>query len=97
MATTTLHRSVDVDQYEWLVDGQVVAVMGYEERGSTVLLLHTATDPAARGQGHATRLVEAVLADLAARRLVPSVRCPFVRAFLQRTRPPAPPGPGIRA
>ena len=93
MSAPTLRRSSELEQYEWVVDGQVAAVLGVEERGSTVLLLHTATDPALRGRGHATRLVEAVLADVAQRGLVPSVRCPFVRAYLQEHPPPAPATP----
>lgn len=84
MAEASLRRSPELDQYEWVVDGEVAAVLGYEERGSTIVLLHTATDPALRGRGHATRLVEAVLQDVADRGLVPSVRCPFVRAYLQQ-------------
>jgi hypothetical protein len=68
----SLRRSVEADQYEWVVDDQVVAVLGYEERGSTILLLHTATDPALQDRG-----------------LVPSVRCPFVRAYLQQHPTPA--------
>ena len=88
MVAPSLRRSAEPDQYEWVVDGEVAAVLGFEERGSTIVLLHTATDPALRGRGHATRLVEAVLADVADRGLVPSVRCPFVRAYLQQ-HPPA--------
>ena len=88
MVAPSLRRSAELDQYEWVVDGEVAAVLGFEERGSTIVLLHTATDPALRGRGHATRLVEAVLADVADRGLVPSVRCPFVRAYLQQ-HPPA--------
>jgi predicted GNAT family acetyltransferase len=80
----SLRRSVESDQYEWVVDDRVVAVMGFEERGSTIVLLHTATDVAARGQGHATRLVAAVLQDVAERGLSPSVRCPFVRSYLKQ-------------
>ena len=96
MSNACLRRSIDSDQYEWVVDDRVVAVMGFEDRGDTIVLLHTATDPDARGQGYATRLVAAVLQDVAGRGLSPSVRCPFVRAYLkqhatseQATRPSA--------
>ena len=89
MPAASLRRSEELDQYEWVVDGEVVSVLGFEERGSTVLLLHTATDPGMRGQGHATRLVAAVLQDVADRGLVPSVRCPFVRVYLQKHGTPA--------
>ena len=89
MPAATLRRAEESQQYEWVVDDAVVAVLGYEERGSTILLLHTATDPVRRGQGHATRMVEAVLQDVAQRGLVPSVRCPFVRRYLQEHPTPA--------
>ena len=89
MTAPSLRRSAELEQYEWVVDGQVAAVLGFEERGPSILLLHTATDPALRGQGHATRLVAAVLEDVARRGLTPSVRCPFVRAYLQEHPLPA--------
>jgi predicted GNAT family acetyltransferase len=89
VSEASLRRSLEADQYEWVVDERVVAVLGFEERGSSIVLLHTATEPAARGQGHATRLVGAVLQDVADRGLVPSVRCPFIRAYLKQHPAPA--------
>jgi len=89
VSEVSLRRSAESEQYEWVVDDRVVSVLGFEERGSTIVLLHTATDPAARGQGHATDLVAAVLQDVADRGLVPSVRCPFIRAYLKKHPTPA--------
>jgi predicted GNAT family acetyltransferase len=89
VSEVSLRRSAESEQYEWVVDDRVVSVLGFEERGSTIVLLHTATDPAARGQGHATALVAAVLQDVADRGLVPSVRCPFIRAYLKKHPTPA--------
>ena len=71
------------DQYELVVDGQVVAVVGYEDRGSAIVLLHTATEPGLRRRGYATRLVAHALEDADARNLTVQVRCPFVRAYLR--------------
>lgn len=77
-------RRVEEEQrYELVVDGEVVSVLGFDLRGTDIVLLHTATQPGRRGQGHATRLVDAVLDDIAGRGLVPAVRCPFVRQHLR--------------
>jgi predicted GNAT family acetyltransferase len=84
----SLRRSDELGQYEWVVDGRVVSVLGYELRGDAVLLLHTATEPGERGRGHATALVGAVLQDVADRGLTTSVRCPFIRGYLQRQPSP---------
>jgi len=81
---TSLRRSDELSQYEWVLDGRVVSVLGYELRGEEVLLLHTATEPGERERGHATALVGAVLQDVADRGLRTSVRCPFIRRYLQR-------------
>ena len=89
MPAAVLRRSEDLSQYEWVVEEEVVSVLGYELRDSTIVLLHTATDPGSRGQGHATALVAAVLEDVAARGLTTSVRCPFIRAYLQSHPAPA--------
>jgi predicted GNAT family acetyltransferase len=85
---TALRRSDELSQYEWVLDGQVVSVLGYELRGQEILLLHTATEPGQRERGHATALVGAVLQDVADRGLTTSVRCPFIRGYLQRQPSP---------
>ena len=81
----TVRRDEKDQQYELVVDGDVASVLGYETRGQTVVLLHTATAPGLRGRGHATALVQAVMADIAVRGLSPTVRCPFIRSYLRRT------------
>ena len=82
MTGTVLRRDEQAQQFELVEDGRVVSVMGYERRASTTVLLYTATPPEARHQGHATALVEAVLADLRARSEPYAAGCPFVRAYL---------------
>ncbi len=82
--TSAAVRRVEHEQtYELVVDGQTVSVVGYEQRGTTVVLLHTATVPEFRNRGLATQLVGEVLEDLRARQLTPSVVCPFIRAYLR--------------
>jgi predicted GNAT family acetyltransferase len=79
-----LVRRADQDhQYELVVDGRVVSVLGYEERGTAIVLLHTATDPGMRRRGFATRLVAHVLGEAAARKQTVQVRCPFVRSYIR--------------
>ena len=51
-------------RYELILDGSVMSYVGYELRGDVLVLPHTVTDPAARGQGLAGVLVGQVL-DLA--------------------------------
>ena len=95
MTGTVLRRDEQARQFELVEDGRVVSSMGYEERPSTTVLLYTATPPEARHRGHATALVEAVLADLRARSRPYAVGCPFVRAYLaDHPDEPAPAGPG---
>lgn len=69
-------------RYEALVDGQVVAFADYEVHGSIVVLPHTVTVPAMRGQGHAARVVRFALDDIrvSGRRVVAS--CWYVAQFI---------------
>jgi predicted GNAT family acetyltransferase len=68
--------------YEYLVDGEVVAVADYRDDGEQIEMHHTYTDPAHRGQGIAATLVAAALDDIRRRdrRVVPT--CWFVAEFL---------------
>ncbi len=81
MDATVRHLEQE-QRYELLVSGEPVSVVGYERSGDTVVLLHTATEPAARDRGHATALVAAVLAELDSQGLRVIARCPFVRWYL---------------
>jgi len=85
-----MRRNEGARQFERVVDGVVVSVIGYEERAGRTTLLYTATEPAFRGQGHATALVAEVLADLRARRSPYVASCPLVRAYLA-AHPEVPP------
>ena len=68
--------------YEYVVDGQVIAVADYRRVGDRVEMHHTYTEPAHRGQGIAATLVAAALDDLRrrGREVVPT--CWFVAGFI---------------
>ena len=73
-------------RYELVVDGDIVSIADYHERGDAIVVPHVETDPARRGQGMADRLMAGVLADLRAtnRKIVPL--CPFADTYI-RERP----------
>jgi predicted GNAT family acetyltransferase len=77
-----LSKSAERSRYEARIDGQVVAFADYDERGSIVVLPHTVTVPALRGQGHAGRVVNFALDDIRAsgRKVVAS--CWYVANFI---------------
>lgn len=79
-----VRRSEQDEQYELVLDGVVVSVLGYSMRDGAIVLLHTATEPDLRGRGHASELAGAVLADVARQGLTPLVRCPFIRSYLRK-------------
>lgn len=65
-------------------DGARLAELVYTLQGDTAVLVHTLVDPALRGTGAGTVLVEAAVAwaRREGKRLVP--RCPFARAVLDK-------------
>jgi predicted GNAT family acetyltransferase len=69
-------------RYEATIGDQVVAFSDYDVRGSIVVLPHTVTVPALRGQGHAARVVRFALDDIraAGRKVIP--RCWYVARFI---------------
>jgi hypothetical protein len=82
MPEGSVRHDVDASRYEYVVDGVVLAVADYQRDGDRVLMHHTATDPAHRGQGIAARLVAGVLDDVRAhgQRVIPS--CWYVAEFI---------------
>jgi predicted GNAT family acetyltransferase len=69
-------------RYELIVDGAVAGVADYRQYGATVVLPHTETDAARRGQGLGEKLVRGALDDIrrSGRTVVP--RCWFVAQFI---------------
>lgn len=78
----TLTNRADRSRYEATLDGEVVAFADYETRGSIVVMAHTLTIPARRGNGFAAQVVRYALDDIraAGRKVVAS--CWFVAKFI---------------
>jgi predicted GNAT family acetyltransferase len=72
------HRP-DLQEFHLLAGDDVLSVVGYDRHGDSVAVLHTATPEPLRHRGHASALVEVVLAQLADEGVTVHVRCPFVR------------------
>lgn len=77
-----LRKDEGAGRYELLLDGRMAAYADYELRGEVVVLPHTVTDPAVRGQGLAAQVVRFALEDVRAegRTVVPA--CWYVAQFI---------------
>ena len=71
-------------RYELFVGGKLVGKLVYRDEGDTRIFLHTEVEPAYRGQGLATRLIEWSLDDVRASGKHLWVKCPTVAAYLAR-------------
>ena len=71
-------------RYELRVDGTLVGLLDYEERSPVRVLAHAEVDPAHRGAGLATTLLEGVFADVDARDLTIVPLCPFVVDYVEK-------------
>jgi predicted GNAT family acetyltransferase len=71
MATEVRHRP-EASRYEVLLDGRVVGVADYADRGDVLVFHHTEIDAPLRGRGLGAELVRFALDDLRARPLDPS-------------------------
>ena len=79
---TEVRRNDGASRYELYVEGQLVGIADYHERGDVLVFPHTEIDPSRRGQGLGEILVRGALDDLkgTGRTIVPS--CWFVRDFV---------------
>lgn len=57
----------DASRYTLTRDGQLVSVLDYRDDGRTVALTRAFTIPTFRGHGHAAKVVEGAVADIASR------------------------------
>jgi predicted GNAT family acetyltransferase len=80
--TTPVHHDAEQQRYEYVVDGEALAIAEYRRDGDTVVMHHTYTDPRYRGRGYAARVVAAALDDVRARGLQVVPQCWFVAEFV---------------
>jgi hypothetical protein len=82
MIDGTVRHDPDRSAYEYVSDGRVLAVADYRRVGDTVVMHHTFTEPAYRGNGIAARLVAAALDDIRSRGLRVEPTCWFAADFI---------------
>ncbi|RYY42413.1 MAG: N-acetyltransferase [Sphingomonadales bacterium] len=70
-------------RFELELDGHL-AFAAYELDGDVVTFTHTVVPPELQGQGVATRLIGAALADVRSRGRKLIAECTFVRAYLDK-------------
>ncbi|MET0725694.1 MAG: GNAT family N-acetyltransferase [Leifsonia sp.] len=83
MTEESIRRNDDGDRYEISIDGEIAGYSEFRRIPGGIVVTHTQTLRAYKGQGVATRLVEWMLADARERgeRVVP--KCPFVLEYLE--------------
>lgn len=69
-------------RYELLVDGSVIGLIDYRERGDADAFTHTEVAPAHRGTGLAAILVRAALDDARSRGRTVVPQCWYVADFI---------------
>ncbi|GGL90431.1 hypothetical protein GCM10009706_31140 [Curtobacterium citreum] len=84
MASPEVRNDTDAQQYSLVEDGEVIGFAAYEVEGDEIRFTHTEVDPAHRGGGHASILVQHALDDVreGTRRVVPL--CSYVKAWIER-------------
>ncbi len=64
MASPEVRNDTDAQQYSLVEDGEVIGFAAYEVDGDEIRFTHTEVDPAHRGGGHASILVQHALDDV---------------------------------
>jgi uncharacterized protein len=78
-----VHDNKDRNRFELPVDGHV-AHADYVIDGEVITFTHTIVPPELEGQGIASRLIKAALADVRGRGLKVVPQCPFVAAYIDK-------------
>ena len=81
MATEVRHNP-EASRYEILLDGQLVGIADYRDRGDSIVFPHTEIDRSMRGRNLGAQLVQGALDDVrgSGKRVVPS--CWYVAQFI---------------
>lgn len=85
--TQTVEHLEKNGRFRMLVDGREVAVLDYRRTPGRWNIVHTYTDPASRGYGIASQLVQTALdaAREAGVKVIPT--CPYVNWWIHEYRP----------
>jgi uncharacterized protein len=77
-----VRRNAERSRYEIIVDGRLVGIADYQNRGDTLVFPHTEIKPSMRNRGLGAELVRAALDDVrrSGRTVVP--RCWYVAQFI---------------
>ena len=82
--TLAIADQPDESRYEARIDGDLAGVAAYDLRGETISFNHTEVADAYEGQGVGGALARYALDDARGRGLTVRVRCPFIRAWIER-------------
>lgn len=82
-AETPVRDNSSAHRFEIEADGQV-AFLQYQRKPNTVVLIHTEVPSSLRGRGLGNILAKAALEAVRAEGSRLEVRCPFVRAYLEK-------------
>ena len=82
--STAVENRPDQNQYVLVEDGRTIGLAAYDVVGDEIRFTHTEVDPAHRGGGHASILVQHALDDVreGSLRVVPL--CTYVKAWIER-------------
>jgi NAD+ kinase len=83
-ATATVVDNFEHSRYEVLLGGETAGVLEYRRTPDGIELQQTEIETAYAGQGLASRLAAAALADVRTRAEPLRVTCPFITGYLQR-------------
>ncbi len=78
-----LRDNPDGSEYEAVVDGKVIGIIGYEDAHQRRILINTAVDPEYRHHGVAHQLIAYALDDIRDHHRTISIMCPIVGEFIQ--------------
>jgi len=81
-----VERNEERSRYELTVDGRLVGIADYRQRGSAVVFPHTEIDPSMRDQGLGAQLVRHALDDVRAAGGSVVAQCWYVEQFIDEHR-----------
>lgn len=78
-----LSRDDAASRYVGRLAGQHVSQIDFRLHGSSMIITHTRTDPAYRGQGLAAQITRYALDDARARGLTVVPQCPYTASYVE--------------